>query len=159
MAVLSAEAPEGPDADVECPEDHRGRAVIREAPSGDVMVYETSDGGVRVEGRLDGEAVWLTQPQKGDLFDTSTDNVGLHQKNVLADQEIEESATTEDFSVVQAEGGRQVWHRNGHLVRRGEPLINDVGLAALALLVTESPQKDKDVMIRLVMNMLAEPAP
>jgi hypothetical protein len=44
-------------------------------------------------------------------------------------------------------------------VRRGEPVINDLRLAALALLVTESPPKDKDVMIRLVMNMLAEPAP
>jgi prophage maintenance system killer protein len=48
-------------------------------------------------------------------------------------------------------------HRNGRLVRRGEPVINDVGLAALALLVAESAPKDKEVMIRLVMNMLAEP--
>jgi hypothetical protein len=49
-------------------------------------------------------------------------------------------------------------HRNGHLTRRGEPVINDVGLAALALLVAESAPKDKEVMIRLVMNMLAKPA-
>jgi hypothetical protein len=49
-------------------------------------------------------------------------------------------------------------HRNGRLVRRGEPVINDVGLAALALLVAESSPKDKEVMIRLVMNMLAETA-
>jgi prophage maintenance system killer protein len=49
-------------------------------------------------------------------------------------------------------------HRNGRLIRKGEPVINDVGLAALALLVAESAPKDKDVMIRLVMNMLAEPA-
>ena len=48
--------------------------------------------------------------------------------------------------------------RNGRLVRRGEPVINDVGLAALALLVAESSPKDKEVMIRLVMNMLAETA-
>lgn len=47
-------------------------------------------------------------------------------------------------------------HRNGRLLRSGEPVINDVGLAALALLVAESQPKDKDVMIRLVMNMLAE---
>lgn len=46
-------------------------------------------------------------------------------------------------------------HRNGRLFRDGEPVINDVGLAALALLVAESAPKDKDVMIRLVMNMLA----
>ena len=49
-------------------------------------------------------------------------------------------------------------HRNGRLMRNGEAVINDVGLAALALLVAESAPKDKDVMIRLVMNMLAEPA-
>ena len=49
-------------------------------------------------------------------------------------------------------------HRNGRLIRNGEAVINDVGLAALALLVAASAPKEKDVMIRLVMNMLAEPA-
>ena len=44
---------------------------------------------------------------------------------------------------------------HGRLFRNGEPVINDVGLAALALLVAESDPKDKDVFIRLVMNMLA----
>ena len=48
-------------------------------------------------------------------------------------------------------------NRNGKLFRDGAALINDVGLAALALLVAESAPKDKEVMIRLVMNMLAEP--
>jgi prophage maintenance system killer protein len=48
-------------------------------------------------------------------------------------------------------------NRNGRLFRGGEPVINDVGLAALALLVAESDAKNKDVMIRLVMNMLAGP--
>ena len=47
--------------------------------------------------------------------------------------------------------------RNGRLIRRGEPVINDVGLAALALLVAESDAKNKDVMIRLIENMLALP--
>jgi prophage maintenance system killer protein len=50
-------------------------------------------------------------------------------------------------------------HRNGRLIRNGAAVINDVGLAALALLVAESAPKDKDVMIRLVMNMLAGSAP
>ena len=47
--------------------------------------------------------------------------------------------------------------RNGRLFRAGEPVINDVGLAALALLVAESDAKNKDVMIRLIENMLALP--
>ncbi|AUM01001.1 virulence protein RhuM/Fic/DOC family protein [Pseudothauera hydrothermalis] len=47
--------------------------------------------------------------------------------------------------------------RNGRLLRDGAPVINDVGLAALALLVAESDAKNKAVMIRLIENMLAEP--
>jgi hypothetical protein len=47
-------------------------------------------------------------------------------------------------------------HRNGRLLRGDEPVINDIGLAALALLVAESVPKDKEAMIRLVMTMLAE---
>jgi prophage maintenance system killer protein len=46
-------------------------------------------------------------------------------------------------------------NRNARLFRNDEPVINDVGLAALALLVAESDPKDKEVFIRLVMNMLA----
>jgi len=47
-------------------------------------------------------------------------------------------------------------HRNGRLFQpNGTPVVNDVGLAALALLVAESKPADKEVLIRLVMNMLA----
>jgi len=49
-------------------------------------------------------------------------------------------------------------YRNGRLFRNSEPVINDVGLAALALLVAESDPKDKEVLIRLVMNMLVRDA-
>ena len=42
------------------------------------------------------------------LFDCSTDNIGLHLKNIYASQELREEATTEFFSVVQTEGERQV---------------------------------------------------
>jgi prophage maintenance system killer protein len=47
-------------------------------------------------------------------------------------------------------------NRNGRLFRNAEAVINDIGLAALALLVAESNPKDKEVLIRLIMNMLAE---
>ncbi len=47
-------------------------------------------------------------------------------------------------------------HRNGRLFNAaGETVINDVGLAALTLLVAESDAANKDTMIRLIMNMLA----
>lgn len=46
--------------------------------------------------------------------------------------------------------------RNGRLLdAAGQPVINDIGLAALALLVAESAPEQKDTLIRLVMNMLS----
>jgi len=76
--------------------------------SGEVIVYETPEGEARVDVRLERETVWLTQRQMAELFDTSTDNVGLHLKNVFDEGELVEAATTEDYSVVQAEGRRHV---------------------------------------------------
>jgi len=47
-------------------------------------------------------------------------------------------------------------HRNKRLLNaQGEPVINDTGLAALTLLVAESDPKQKNTLIRLIMNMLA----
>ncbi len=50
-------------------------------------------------------------------------------------------------------------HRNDRLIdATGQPVINDVGLAALTLLVAESDPKDKNVLIHLIMHMIG-PAP
>ena len=47
-------------------------------------------------------------------------------------------------------------NRNGRLLdAAGTPVINDIGLAALALLVAESDPAQKETMIRLIMNMLS----
>jgi len=77
-----------------------------------IVIFESGDQPVQV--RLEGETVWLTQAQMAELFGTSTDNISLHLKNVYTDHELEESATTEDFSVVRQEGARQVKRQLKH---------------------------------------------
>ncbi len=48
-------------------------------------------------------------------------------------------------------------NRNARLLnRQGEPVINDIGLAALTLLVAESNPSNKETMIKLIMNMIAQ---
>ncbi|KAG0320959.1 hypothetical protein BGZ97_012466 [Linnemannia gamsii] len=49
-----------------------------------------------------------------DLFETSTDNISLHLKNIYSDEELNEMATTEDSSVVRQEGSRQVTRQVKH---------------------------------------------
>lgn len=69
----------------------------------------------QIEGKEDGvqviyhkESVWCTQKVMAELFDCSTDNIGLHLKNIYETGELTQEATTENFSVVQNEGERQV---------------------------------------------------
>ena len=85
-----------------------------QSPGGEIVVYGAPDGAVRVDVRLDRETVWLTQRQMAEVFDTSTDNVSLHLRNIFLDGELEETATTEDFLVVRSEGGRRVKRRIRH---------------------------------------------
>ena len=77
-----------------------------------IVIFEEDAGPVEV--RLEGEMLWATQGQMAELFDTSADNVGLHLKNVYAEAELDEAATTEYFSVVRQEGKRQVRRRLKH---------------------------------------------
>ena len=75
---------------------------------GQVILYETADGHVQVDVRLDQETVWLTQRQMAAVFATSPENVLMHLRNVFAQDELDEQATTKDFLVVRQEGARHV---------------------------------------------------
>jgi prophage maintenance system killer protein len=77
-----------------------------------IVIFKSGDQPVEV--RLQGETVWLSQAQMAELFDTSTDNISLHLKNIFTDKELDEPSTTEDFSVVRQEGSRQVKRRLKH---------------------------------------------
>ena len=73
-----------------------------------IIIYRPNTNQPAIDVRLESETVWLSQRQMSVLFDTSSDNVGLHLKNIYAEGELLEEATTEDFSVVRQEGNRQV---------------------------------------------------
>ena len=61
-----------------------------------------------IEVRVQDGTIWLSQRIMALLFDTSTDNIGLHLKNIYAENELNENSTAEDYSVVQREGKREV---------------------------------------------------
>jgi hypothetical protein len=74
----------------------------------DLILYTTDDGKSQIKLCAKSETVWLSQREMSELFDVSTDNVGLHLKNIYEDGELSREATTEESSVVQTEGARQV---------------------------------------------------
>lgn len=84
------------------------------APGGEVAVYESGDGEVRVDVCLDRETVWLTQRQMAEVFDTTPENILMHLRNVFADGELEAEATTKKFLAVRIEGRRRLRRRLKH---------------------------------------------
>lgn len=74
----------------------------------EIKIYQTDDGQTNIEVKFDNETVWLTQRQIAQLFDKDSDTIGLHIRNIYQSGELEELTTTEESSVVQQEGKRQV---------------------------------------------------
>ena len=73
-----------------------------------ILLYETNEGKINIDVILKDETIWLTQKSMAELFECSTDNIGLHLKNIYNDQELDIDSTTEKFSVVRKEGNRNV---------------------------------------------------
>jgi hypothetical protein len=79
--------------------------------TGEIILYQTDDGLAQVSLHSNHGTVWLTQKEMAELFAVSTDNISLHIKNIYQDGELSEMATTEESSVVQKEGSRDVQRR------------------------------------------------
>lgn len=69
-----------------------------------LILYTTEDGRSQIKLRAKDQTVWLTQREMAQLFDVSTDNVGLHLKNIFVDGELEIKSVTEESSVTAADG-------------------------------------------------------
>jgi hypothetical protein len=74
----------------------------------ELILYQTEDGRTRIQCRLEGETVWLTQGQMAQLFQTTPQNITIHLKDIFAEGELDEAATCKAYSQVRQEGGRQV---------------------------------------------------
>ncbi len=75
------------------------------------LIYRSAEEDVSVNALIHNDTIWLTQKAMAELFDCSSDNISLHLKNIYAEGELIESATTEESSVVQTEGTRSVSRR------------------------------------------------
>lgn len=65
----------------------------------------------QIEGKEDGvqvmyrdETIWCSQKAMAQLFDCSTDNIGLHLKNIFKSGELQEDSVTEKFSATASDG-------------------------------------------------------
>ena len=69
-----------------------------------LILYTTEDGKSQIKLRAKDQTVWLSQREMAELFDVSTDNVGLHLKNIFSDEELHADSVTEESSVTASDG-------------------------------------------------------
>ena len=72
------------------------------------VLYSIDQEDIKIKVAVKDETIWVTQRGMAELFGCTSDNISLHLKNIYADGELSEISTTEEFSVVQSEGSRQV---------------------------------------------------
>ena len=76
-------------------------------PQHQIILYQVDDSNVYVGVIFKDETFCLSQRAMAELFDCTADNISLHLKNIYKEEELDEEATSEFFSVVQKEGKRE----------------------------------------------------
>ena len=79
-----------------------------------IILYKDEEGRVNVNVRFADEDVWLTQAQLAEIYQTTQQNISLHQKGIYADGELDEEATHKKYLLVRQEGKRQVKREIDH---------------------------------------------
>ena len=88
----------------------RSTAVSKQEPpkEGQLILYQTPTGTVRIEVLYEAETFWLSLTQMAELFGRDKSVISRHLANVFADRELLREATVANFATVQSEGDRTV---------------------------------------------------
>lgn len=76
--------------------------------NGNILIYQSEDGETKIDVRLENENVWLSQKMMAELFQTTSQNITIHLKNIYQENELQEDSTCKNFLQVQQEGRRKV---------------------------------------------------
>ena len=82
--------------------------LVQQNPGGNFLLYQTKDGRCRIDVRMQGETLWLTQQQMAELFQVDKSRVSRHLKNLYESGELSPEATVAFYATVRSEGNRQV---------------------------------------------------
>jgi hypothetical protein len=71
---------------------------------GEILIYQNSEGNIKLDVRLEEETVWLTQAQLCDLFQKSKATISEHIKNIFEEGELNESSVVRNFRTTASDG-------------------------------------------------------
>lgn len=72
--------------------------------TGEILIYQNSEGSIKIDVRLEAETVWLSQAQLCDLFQKSKATISEHIKNIFEEGELNENAVIRNFRTTASDG-------------------------------------------------------
>jgi len=82
-----------------------------------VILYQSEDGRPKLDVRLEGQTVWLSQKQLTELFGKAKGTISEHIKHIFEDGELEEVSVVRLFRTTAADGKQyEVAHYNLDMV-------------------------------------------
>lgn len=73
-----------------------------------IILYESSDGTLKLEVPIDGDTVWLNAQQMSDLFGIDRSGIVKHVQNVIETNELEEKSTCVKIAQVAKDGKKRL---------------------------------------------------
>jgi hypothetical protein len=72
--------------------------------TGEILLYQSSEGSIKIDVRLEDETVWLTQDQMGALFGKARTTITEHIQNVFKEGELDEAVVCRNFRLTTQHG-------------------------------------------------------
>ena len=78
--------------------------MLSEKSNSEILLYQTEDGQLKIQVRLEDETVWLTQAHMVELFQTTKQNISLHIKNIFDEGELDENSVVKEYLTTATDG-------------------------------------------------------
>jgi len=73
-------------------------------PNSQLLIYQTPDGNIKIDVRLESETVWLTQAHMAELFNKDKRTISEHIRNIFNEGELAENSVVRNFRTTAPDG-------------------------------------------------------
>lgn len=78
--------------------------MLSEKQNSEILLYQSDDGNLKIQVRLDDNTVWLTQSDMVELFQSSKSNISEHIKHIFEEGELDENSVVRKFRTTANDG-------------------------------------------------------
>ena len=108
--------------------------------NGEIIIYQSEDGVVQLDVRLENETVWLSQDQLCLLFNKAKSTISEHISNIFKEGELDESVVVRKFRITTPHGAIEGKTQNHDILYYNLDVIISVGYRVHSIVGTRFRQ-------------------